>query len=455
MGASDLIDSGYPRVLVISNNCFSRSGSNGRTMAVLFESWPASQLAQFYLKSETPDSSVGARYFRVTDLQALRSVFWRSGPAGGPVSPISQSDAANVATTGSRGIKKTPLTALIRNAAWSVGAWESNGFTEWVDEFDPDVVVLQAGDSAFMYATATRLARRFSIPLVIYNSEDYYFKDTNFMSQHRNWVSDGVYSLFRRSLQRQTAEAMAYASLSVYITDALRATYSDCFGSPTMTAMTVASISPLMKEELAGVPVVSYVGNLGLGRYESLMEIGEALHHIDPRFHLDVYGRAPSPNIMHMLERASGVRFMGFIPYERTLDVIGASDLLVHAESFASYYRKDLRHAFSTKIADSLASGVCFVLYAPRELSCSQYLIAEESACVVTKKSDLENTLRCLLDSAELRKAYVERALKTAARNHSFEGSTVKFQEALRRVVGQSLDLVPRAVSPASRDRSR
>ena len=65
----------YPRVLVFSNTCFSKSDSNGRTLGNLFSGWPKGRLAQFYIKSATPDFDVCDRYFLVTDGQALKAAF--------------------------------------------------------------------------------------------------------------------------------------------------------------------------------------------------------------------------------------------------------------------------------------------------------------------------------------------------------------------------------------------
>ena len=47
--------SGYPKVLVISNECFSNESSNGRTLKNLFYGWPINKLAQFYIISKKPD----------------------------------------------------------------------------------------------------------------------------------------------------------------------------------------------------------------------------------------------------------------------------------------------------------------------------------------------------------------------------------------------------------------
>lgn len=434
--ASDTGD--YPRVLVVSNNCFSSTGSNGQTLAALFVGRPTSRIAQFYIKDEVPDSPVCRNYFRVTDVQAVRAILARRRPAGGRVEVASAIDSANSMADTRSGPRKTPFTALARNLAWRSGAWARNGFVSWVEAFGPEVVVLQAGDSAFMYSIATQTARKMRIPLVIYNSEDYYFKTRDFMSKRKGWVSTVLYAAFLRGLRKQTEKAIEYASCSIYNSDMLRQTYEERFRAPATTVMTATSVTPRAKAEANALPVVSYVGNLGLGRHESLIAIGCALQRLDPRLHLDVYGRAPSAGILEQLQAAPGIRYRGFVSYEQVLDVMAASDLLVHAESFLPFYREDLKHAMSTKIADSLASGTCLMVYAPASMACSRYLAEQEAALVVSEESALDEALAHVLRSEGARAGYVVRALQAVARNHSYEASVAKFQRILHEVTCNS-----------------
>ena len=54
-----------PKVLVISNECFSKTSSNGRTLGNFFLGWPQDRLAQFYISSADPDFDYCKNYFRV------------------------------------------------------------------------------------------------------------------------------------------------------------------------------------------------------------------------------------------------------------------------------------------------------------------------------------------------------------------------------------------------------
>ena len=101
--------------------------------------------------------------------------------------------------------------------------------------------------------------------------------------------------------------------------------------------------------------------------------------------------------------------------------------LLVHAENFSEFYRKELIYAFSTKIPDCLASGSCFLLYAPPELAVTKYLRKTESAYVATDKAQLETYLRLLHEQPETRGRYLERAGAVVEENHNAAKNAERF----------------------------
>ena len=115
-----------------------------------------------------------------------------------------------------------------------------------------------------------------------------------------------------------------------------------------------------------------------------------------------------------------------------------SSDLLVHAECFENFYREDLKFAFSTKIADSLAIGVKFLLYAPEELACTEYLKNARAAYVVTTSDELSDILRQLIGFSDIANVYKDNAKKLVAMNHEIENNAFKFRKIITEVVGLS-----------------
>lgn len=424
----------HPRVLVISHNCFSQSGSNGRTLANFFIDWPRESVAQFYNSNEISDSPVCDNYFRVLDTEAL-TAFYKGSRVGRVVNRETQiadlkDDDASLDALYRRHRKRKSFNYIARNFIWDSKRWRGQEFEKWIDDFDPEVVLLQLGDYAFMLRIALEIAKKRNIPLVIYNTEDYYFKDRQSLSP--------LYNYYRRDYKRQVRKLLSYASHSIYNSDMLQETYKKEFQQKSTVIMTATEMIPAVEKSVNTPLVVSYLGNLGVGRHEPLIEIAEALREVDPDIYLDIYGKIPNKDIEKALHACTGIRLKGFVSYDEVIRVMKHSDLLVHAENSSEFYQWDLKHAFSTKIADCLASGTCMFMYGPGRILSIKYLQDNNAACVVTEKEQLKMTLKKIISDKVIRGSYVEKALKLARIKHDAETNSKRFEELIREVVSEN-----------------
>lgn len=416
-----------PNVLIISNNCFSQTDSNGRTLQSFFGGWPEEKLAQFYIQNSAPDFSVCQNFFRVTDGQALRA-FLGKGSGGGIVTEEAARSAQSSAGSGKKH-QRTALTMLLRELVWNSRRWYSAEFQAWLDAFNPQVVLLQAGDCAFMFHIAEHIARQYRVPLVIYNSEAYYFKKFDYFQG--KGLSHWCYPLFRWQFCRQFRKTLRQAATSIYICDLLREDYDRAFDLPSEVIYTASAMQAAEKSTSTPDFTVSYLGNLGVGRHEPLVEIANALQELSPDLYLDIYGKLPNETVKTAFEGCPGIRYKGFVSYEQVAEIMCSSDLLVHGENFSGFYREDLKYAFSTKIADSLACGTCFLLYAPEEMACTRYLTENQAAWTASCSEDLKKTLRLLAECPKERTRYLKNAAALAEKNHRAEQNARRFQDIL------------------------
>lgn len=95
-----------------------------------------------------------------------------------------------------------------------------------------------------------------------------------------------------------------------------------------------------------------------------------------------------------------------------------------------------LQAAFSTKIADSLASGVPLLLFAPETFSETKYLLEAECAVVCTDSMQLKQAVETALNDKQRRLAVVSKAQKTAAQNHDSQKNQRKMYEIICSVKG-------------------
>ena len=408
------------RVLILGNKCLSQSNNNGRTLSNLLLGYPKEKLAQFCLLSGAPDFERCERYFVVSDRDALDALV-RLRRVG---RRLTEADAAKLIAPRRSVKNRNALTMFLREAVWRSGLWKRGGFRDFVKEFCPEVILLQAGDCAFLLRLARKLSKEYQIPLVIYNSEGYYFKDYDYFRS--KGLAHLCYPLFRRMLCREFRKTMQAASYAVYLCDELKAAYDAEFTCPSEVIYTATQLQPADKLQTGPLSAV-YLGNLGLCRHESLIELAQTLQKVEPGALLHIYGRAPNDSVEKALRSCGAIRLHGFVPYDEVRRVMAEAVLLVHAENFSEFYRKELIYAFSTKIPDCLASGSCFLLYAPPELAVTKYLRKTESAYVATDKAQLETYLRLLHEQPETRGRYLERAGAVVEENHNAAKNAERF----------------------------
>ena len=218
----------YKKILVMSNNCFSLEGSNGRTLAGLVKGWPIDRIAQFYTYNQMPNSDVCNNYFRITDKQALLAIF--KGSVNGEIDLKEKKNEKSLVPHLRLAKFRKPLVLLLRNFIWDLGFWKGKYFNNWVKEFNPELIFFQAGHSSYRFKIATDLAKKRNIPLVIYNSEGYYFKDFNYMENAK--LTKMFYSVFIKKFRKKLRATTNYASHTIYNCEPLKEDFDFEFNKP-------------------------------------------------------------------------------------------------------------------------------------------------------------------------------------------------------------------------------
>lgn len=397
------------RLLVISHNVFSETDNMGKTLSGYFKCWNKEELAQLYVCSEEPASSICDHYFRITDREALRSLVTRKCGQVIRVRKKNENQSEEVTSSGHRP-SRSPLTYLARNLVWRLSAWRSKELLAWIDSFDPQAIFFASGDYSFTYRMALDIAKYKNIPLFLNCVDDYYFYPGN------------MGKIVHRSFMRQVKRVMEYSAAVFPICDKMARDYEKAFGKKCYTLFTPASFLKPMQSKKNNR--ISYIGNLGYGRDAMLAELGRTLRRLDienkPQY-IDVYSAETDPAILSELTHENGIEFHGRISADEVKRVMAQSLAVIHTESFEAHYRKRVRYSVSTKIADSLMSGTCILAYGPTDVASMEYLIQNQAAIIVTNREDLRFGLTELLQNYVKREAVIANAVALAEKNHNKE----------------------------------
>lgn len=395
----------HRKVLIISNACFSNTDSNGRTLSQLFSDFPSDELAQFFVYG-TPDYSICQDYYKVTDHDALMS-FLKQKEKGSVVkeklSTVQCSDASST-----RKKKKTPQKMLLREVVWKFGRWNGENLNQWLENIQPKCVFLFLADNIFLLELAHKVATKYGIPIIVYSTEDYYFKKYNYITKKRSIA----YKIFYGRLKKAYHRIEKCTVKGIFNTQELAMEYGKVFNFPCEVLYAKSNIDFIENSKTLTdhkLIKVSYLGNMGLNRHKALIELANAFNELDSNIKLNVYGKIPESARKELLENPN-ILYKGFISYEEVVRVMHDSTLLVHVEYDGVFYNRDLKYAFSTKIADSVCSGTPFLIYAPEMLAETEFLKRHECAFVVSYARDLKNRLQTALFNEKERKNVLKNA---------------------------------------------
>lgn len=403
------------RLLIVSNNCLSQHDSNGRTLLNMLSGFKRENLYQIYTSGEFTDDKFCAASYRVTNRDVVNA--YRGIEPRNEQPELIESSTAKA--NDNLASQKNAATMILRDIAWDWNLKLQKYILRWAESIKPDAVVLQLGDSTHLIHIAINIVKHLNVPLITYNTEDYYFKDYDFMK--RSMKPGLIYKLFHKRFCRIFRDMMKLNPTCIYNCDGLRERYDTEFGTKSEVVFCSTDIRPVDKVDKEGL--ILYAGNLGVGRHIPLIEIGKEL--AKNGMCIDVYGNA-TDEVRNALGVADGVRFHGFVSYEENCHNIERSRLLIHVEGFDEYYSHDTRYAFSTKIADYCASGIPVLMYAPEWCESTQYAIKHDLAFVVCGKDSLIKALQEALYNNEKRTEKIISAQRTAAENHQMEKNMKK-----------------------------
>lgn len=413
-----------PKILVISCEAFSDSNSNGRTIKNMLFYIPKSCMAQFYIHGN-PDTVFCEYYFKVSDNDALRA-FLGKGP-----SQSSTNEGRNTETKNHLKPKRSYRNLVLRNIVWQSWQWWTKDFDTFLQSFAPDIVLLQAGDSPFMYSIAIRVASLCKAKLVMYNSESYVLKKYMYASTKK---SDFWHFLLMSSLKKQYRKFMKRADYCIYSMEALETAYQKKYPhiNKSCSLYTVSELSSL-PDKSSEVFSLLYCGNLGVGRDKPLAELAKTLYEVDKTAILDIYGRFRNKESEMLVCNNPNVHYHGFVDYEVLPNLMSNASMLVHCEN--NDRLENLRYAFSTKIADSIASTRPFLVYASREYPFIQYLQKQDCAHIASTPNELKDILKECIENKQYRFQYAENARLTALKNHNKKANCSKIVEIFKQFV--------------------
>lgn len=425
------------KVLLISHNPITTYQNMGKTLYSLFFSFRPEELCQFYIYPSLPDVPQCGAYYRITDKAVLKSYLTLRArgeevtPALG-MSTLFENEADEPLYSNPK--NKTPLRMLLRDGMWKCARWYTRGLRDFIEREKPNVLFVAPGAAKFLYDVALRVARDYRLPIVTYIGDDFYFVKRPATLLGR-WHSS--------ALKKKIARLLTASRHNVVICQALKEQYEGAFGTPCDVVMTGTS------QPIAAVPrvterptTITYMGNICCNRYHSLLAIGQALDRLNEAngtaFTLAIYTAERAEEMLSPLREIKSIRLCGFVSGKAYARVFADATLFLHTEAFDEESIDLVRHSVSTKIADSLASGVPLLAYGPREVASMRHLLDGDCALCATAPAELEGMLHRAFFDTEACRRVAENGLALAHRYHDRDENSRRIHRLMEEVADEN-----------------
>ena len=433
------------KILIVGTAPYDRN-CQSRAFESYFHGIPAENLAQVFSYPYRPPKGHCGKLYQMTDAMMLHRFFKKDAIEGVEynINDLKEEDGIGgqksfgtavqsrnriIETLYRFGRKDRPITYLLRGLMWRKRSWCTEKLNKWLDDFRSDCVFLSFSDDFFIPRIALYVAERYRIPIISSIADDYYFNDRFSISP--------LYYLYRYKYKKLIEKILRRkGSTAIYIGNRIRDQYNSYFG---MDGITLYLTSDIKRAEFHPVniecPIISYYGNVRLGRNRSLIDIGKALQEINPRYVLNVYSNERDEEYLRELRSADGIAFHGSVPYVEVQKGMLSSDILIIVESFSPGDINTVKYSISTKVPDSLATGAQVFAYGDKDCGAIDYLLSTKSLPVCTNKATLRDMLRDLITNKDMQKDYYDKMEILVENNHRVEQNAVLFKKLVEGVI--------------------
>lgn len=310
----------------------------------------------------------------------------------------------------------------------------SNNLLSWVNQFDPDVIYVQASSREFILFSL-KIENKIRKPIVLHVMDDWPKTISNKGLFKNHWS---------KRIDKELKILFSKSKKLLSISEAMSLEYKNRYGlefvpfhNPIDLKFWSDSVERSYK--INGVFNILYAGRVGKGIRNSIHEIALAVETLRTKG-LNIKFNIQATNADHILDTIKKYEFVNLLPVVSYSDLPGIfrnADLLIIANDFDDESISFLKLSMPTKASEYMASGTPILLYSDISTAISKhaqkynwgYLVSEHSV------SKLETAICELYKNDQLRKNLGDSAKEFAFRYFDGENIRDKFRNALNSVI--------------------
>lgn len=425
------------RVLLITRELWRDDSNEGSVLSSWFEDQPM-ELAHIFSKPGMPRNKCCKRYFQLTDKMAVKKIL--KGEPMGAVIELSDEVADEASSQNKVEQEKKSFYDFFRRNNWAsffmareclwwLANWKSKALEDFVDDFNPDVILAPMTYSRYVMAIQRWAVKRLKKPMAgivwddLYSLNQFHFSPIYWLNR-----------MIQRHCVKKTVDLCDYLyTLSPQQAKVFGEQFNREFGVLPKVGVQ-QEYTPSDDEKCVRF---IYAGGIYFGRIDTLTKVIQTLTRLNNEGYpcrLDIYSNSPDapslskPGICEVHEAVSA---------DELKKRYGESHVALHVEGFDRASIQQMWHSFSSKIVDCLSSG-CAVLVACPSINCGcRYLKENEAAICVEHPSEVSANVEMLVKDAQQRNLWKERANALMQKNHHPDVVKALIYQQLSMVAGK------------------
>lgn len=427
-----------PKILIVSRLVWD-DDSVSNTLTNLFGDYNPNKIARIYIETKQPNTKCCYNFYQISEISLVKKLFHWNLKTGKIIktmglkkSNIENDVTANQEASTMKYVRghRTWFFSLLRDFIWGLNGWKTKELKQFILDFNPDVVWLDGSPLILMNRLNNYVYKIAKKPTVTFLMDDVY----NYESCTGTW--DKIYKFFLRKYVKDTVDNCQHVFVA---SPKMKKEYDkefhikSTFISKSFDTEIIQACNATIHRPIKLV----YLGNVLIGRLDSLVYIGQCLKEINKDRHkiqLSIYTNDYiSEESRKILLVDNSVKLCPSVPYNKVSEIIHNSDVQVFVESLDGKNMSVARLSFSTKIIDYISSGKCILALGPQKIAPIEYLKNEDAAIVATSKKELMDSLLKLINP-EVIHEYAEKAVICCKRNHDRRMMNERIYSVLEKV---------------------
>lgn len=304
----------------------------------------------------------------------------------------------------------------------------SKELRDFLDEFNPDVLYVQAEDRERV-AFCLELYNYVKKPMVFHMMDDW----PSIISE-RGFLKNFWERKINSELQILLDKSSAWMSICEKMTNEYRNRYGLEF-IPFHNPVDLNLWKPFQRKNYAitDSPTILYAGRIGLGIDKSLELIAKAIDQVNEDLKISSRFVLQTESKPNWAVNYKCIQYQSFVSYSELPKVFSAADFLILPYDFSSESIKYIKYSMPTKASEFMISGTPVIIFAPEETAIVKYARQYNWAEIITenKTEIIAKSIKSLILNEEKRRTIAENAIRTAEKNHNATEITKKFKNVI------------------------